>query len=323
MCGKNPRFRMDFIQEVIAFDREKGIIEARLIPDPRRYEWRILKGTEYLYDRLDNLLIAKDTLLSAIERSRNLPIYYQQQEVDDVVDYIKSRIPEIEARLRGYEESADFRDKSEEFLQSLERDELGFVILCVDIAGSTALSTSMDKRRFAKLIEVMTYEMSALVPKFHGHVLKYTGDGLIAYFAEPSFIGKNDLAIDCALTMRKLTYEGLNLILTKNGYPQIDIRIGIDSGEAIVTAMGSAATKRHKDIIGTVVSLASKIQAKGRHGDILLGEVALRNLHTMWREICEEVVLSEDWEYKGEGGNPYKIYRVKFVEPRTAGHDSI
>ena len=32
--------------------------------------------------------------------------------------------------------------------------------------------------------------MSEIIPKFHGHVLKYTGDGLIGYFPEPSFITK-------------------------------------------------------------------------------------------------------------------------------------
>jgi class 3 adenylate cyclase len=154
--------------------------------------------------------------------------------------------------------------------------------------------------------------MSEIIPEFHGHVLKYTGDGLIAYFPEPSFITKNDLAIDCALTVKRLVYDGLNPILESEGYPRLDIRIGLDSGEAVIITVGSQKTKRHKDIIGTVVSIAAKIQSLGRPGDILLGDVTERNLHTMWREICEEVELGEGWPYKTKDGKPYKVHRVKF-----------
>ena len=56
-------------------------------------------------------------------------------------------------------------------------------------------------------------ELSELVPKFWGYVLKYTGDGLIAYFPEPSFITMNDAALYCALTMRKIVYQALNTAL--------------------------------------------------------------------------------------------------------------
>ena len=153
--------------------------------------------------------------------------------------------------------------------------------------------------------------MSETVPKFHGHVLKYTGDGLIAYFPEPSFIIKNDLALDCSLTIRKLAYEGINQVLEENGYPQINIRIGLDSGNAYVIAIGSLKTKRHKDIIGSVVSLAAKIQSLGAPGDILLGDITERNLHTMWRQLCEEIQLKDDWQYKGEDSKPYKVYKIK------------
>ena len=134
---------------------------------------------------------------------------------------------------------------------------------------------------------------------------------MIAYFPSPSFITKNDLAIDCALTIKQLVYKGLNQVFSDEGYPCIDIRIGLDSGEAYALTIGSPETKRQKDIIGAVVSLATKIQGLGNPGDILLGDVTLRNLHTDWRERCEEIGPGENWTYKVEG-EPYKVYKVKF-----------
>jgi class 3 adenylate cyclase len=165
---------------------------------------------------------------------------------------------------------------------------------------------------YKTVISTTLYELSEIVPKFHGHVLKYTGDGLIAYFPEPSFILKNDLAIVCALTLRILVYEALNPILIKRGFPSIGIRIGLDAGEAYVVTIGSPETKQHKDIIGVVVNLASKIQSKASPGEIYLGDTVLRHLHTMWRQICEPVDLDKKWEYRDLRGVIYKIHKISF-----------
>jgi len=311
MSNKAMYFRMDFVQEIISVNEDKRTITFRLIPDPRRYEWKEIEGKRYLYDKLDEVLFSEKTFFDLAKQMAGQPIYFQPQEIDNAKQYVKSRIPLIRARLREDEKLATLQDKSEAFLESLTDDKLGFVIMSVDIVGSTKLSTELEQKKYIRLISTTLYEMSEIIPKFHGHVLKYTGDGLIAYFPEPSFITKNDLAIDCALTIRRLVYKGLNPVFENEGYPSIDIRIGLDSGEAYVITIGSPETKRHKDIIGAVVSLAAKIQSLGKPGDILLGNVTERNLHTMWREICEEIIPGEGWMYKVDG-EPYKVYKVKF-----------
>lgn len=306
------RFRMDFVQEIISVDEDKRTLTVRLIPNPRRYEWKVIDGKRYLYDKLDEVLFPEGVFFDLAKQMDSQPIYFQPQEIDSAEQYVKSRMPIILARLRGVEKLATLEDKSEAFLESLAEDKLGFVIMCVDIVGSTKVSTNLEPKKYAKLISTTLDEMSEIIPKFHGHVLKYTGDGLIAYFPEPSFVTKNDLAIDCALTIRRLVYGVLNQMLEENGYPHIDIRIGLDSGDAYVITIGSPETKCHKDIIGAVVSLAAKIQSLGDPGDILLGDVTERNLHTMWREITEEMRLRENWVYKGEDGKPYRVHKVRF-----------
>ena len=238
------------------------------------------------------------------------PLYFQPPRILSARDYVDARRPAIIARLEGKTEAPSFQDKSEEFLESLSVDKLAFVILSVDIVGSTHLATTLDRWTYAKLISIVLFELSEVIPKFHGHVLKYTGDGLIAYFPEPSFITKNDLAIDCALTLLRLVKDGLNPVLGDHGLPAIQIRIGLDSGEAYVETIGSPETKQHKDIIGDVVSLATKIQARAQPGEIYLGDVTERNLHTMWRMGCEPVDLGGSWEYRDRSGNVYKVHRM-------------
>jgi len=208
-------------------------------------------------------------------------------------------------------------DKSEEFLQSLENDALTFAIISLEVVGSTTLSISLDPGTYANLISVVLWELSAIIPKYQGHVLKYTGDGLIAYFPEPSFISKNDLAINCALELRQLIHNGLYPLFKKLNCPPIEVRIGIDTGEAFVKLIGDPSTKQHKDIIGSVVSLAAKIQAITKPGEIYMGETTCKNLHSIWRENIEQVKLKDDWNYKGKDGNKYMVYKLK-----TDGHNN-
>jgi len=305
-------FRIDFIQHVISVDEEKGTFEAIIVPNPRRYEWKKLEGEEYLYDKFDNIVIPKSLLFELAKDMEGVPIYYQPQQIGNAEEYVHSRKPVILQLPAENDQPIGFVDKSEEFLESLSENRLAFVIMVVDIVGSTKLSTQLEPEKYRRLITTTLHELGEVIPKFHGYVLKYTGDGLIAYFPEPSFITKNDLAIDCALTIRRLVNGGLNAIFEAQGYPTIQVRIGLDSGDAYIVTVGSPQTKRHKDIIGSVVSLAAKIQSLAEPGRILLGAVTERNLHTMWREICEEVELPDDWEYEDEDGLPYRVYGVKF-----------
>jgi class 3 adenylate cyclase len=125
---------------------------------------------------------------------------------------------------------------------------------------------------------------------------------------------KNDLAIDCALTLRGLVYRVLNPILEERGFPTIGVRIGLDAGEAYIETIGSPATKQHKDIIGSVVSLAVKIQAQAEPGGIFLGDAIECSLHTAWRQITEPVQLGEEWNYGNSEGKVYQVHRVRFTQ---------
>jgi class 3 adenylate cyclase len=205
-------------------------------------------------------------------------------------------------------------DKSAEFLESLSVNKLEFAILSIDIKDSSVLSNKLDADVYLRMVDAFTFEVAGLVPKFHGQVLKYMGDGLIAYFPAPSFIVKNDLAMECSLAMRKLVYLGLNPVFAKVALPNIDIRIGLDSGEAYVRAIGNPSAKRHMDIIGEVVNIATKVQSICDVGGVALGEETYRNLHTSWRNLCTELELPQNWKYRDSDGKPYRVFKVQFKQ---------
>ena len=83
-------------------------------------------------------------------------------------------------------------------------------------------------------------------------------------------------------------------------------------GAAAVIAIGSPATKQQKDIIGALVSIACKIQGRAPEGEIVIGDVALKNLHTNWRLRCIAIEPGADWHYKQPGSDqPYPIHLLQ------------
>jgi adenylate cyclase len=310
MSNKLKHFRLDFKMEVISSDETSRTLEVRLIPNPDRYEWVTHDGKKALFDKLDHLLIPEDIFFEGMKKMADIPIGYQPQLIKDASEYVLSRIDAIKSELTGNFPTPTFSDKSEEFLQSLETDKLGFVILSLDVVGSTLLSTTIPEDDYRRLISALLYEASTVIPLFHGHVLKYVGDSVVAYFPEPSFITKNDLAIDCALTLHRLIYDGFNPVLKSLGFKEIDIRIGLDSGNAYIVTIGNPSTKQHKDIIGALVNLAAKIQSIAKPGQITLGQVTLQNLHTNWRLRCQSVELLPSWTYLRDDGKPYEVFTI-------------
>lgn len=314
--------RFDFQTILVGYDPDTGQAQYIVRPDPGRYEWRDLKRGRALYDRVDDVYFDHDLVWDMLRRALQMTPGPLLAVIPDIDAYVASRRGRIAAGLRGKATGEQLRDVSEEQLRQFEKDELAFVILSVDIVGSTKLQTSTNRQMFARTMDVLLTEMAELVARFYGHVLKYTGDGLIAYFAPPTFIIKADAALDCAYCIRRLVYDGINPELEPAGLPVIDIRLGLDGGEAAIKVLGSDRTKRHADLIGDVVSLAAKIESRAGRGDVFLGETVLRNLHFPWRELCSAVELPADWTYSVSGGIPYPVFRLDPSGTRPVERDA-
>ena len=312
----HDRFRMDFHVQILETDEESGLMKFALRPDPDRYEWiEDGQGGRALLDRFDGNIIPEHVIAEAARNMAGMPTTFAPPLINDALAYVDSRGEVIEGMLAGEGPAPDLADPSADLLTELADLDLDFAIISVDLVGSTKLATSIARPDYVRLVQTLQWELAEVAPLFHGHVLKYTGDGVIVFIPGPSSNQQNDLAIDCALTMRGVVYRALNPALKRAGLPTVQIRIGIDAGEASVVVLGSPATKRHADIIGDVVSLACKIERSARAGDIQVGGIAARAMHVHWREILELAPVPARWSYTDEWGEPYPVYRVRRVLP--------
>lgn len=309
----NIDFRVDFVIEVLSSDDESGTLKVALKPNPRRYESKVIEGKRFLYDKFDNLRFEEGTIYREIAKQlEGKPIYLQKPEIGNIDDYLKERFPEIDKKMSAkFANEYQFVDKSEEFLATQKSNTLEFAIVSIDIVGSTKLATAIEHEKYLKIVTVFIDELSLIIPKFLGYVLKFTGDGLLAYFPAPSLIRMSDLSLDCSLCIRELVYNCLNPIFEKSGLPKIQIRIGIDSGEASIVELGNPLSKSQKDIIGSVINIATKIQSAGEPGNVLLGNSAVKLLHTMYRESIEDYETGSEWPYKTTENEKYKVFRIR------------
>lgn len=292
-------------------EADDGRLRIELVPHPDRYEQRTVNGEACLFDRLERALIPWRVIIDGFNRSGPLPIFAQRPTISDSAAYAEGRREGIRKSLNAVAlDDEPPADRAAENLDELVGRELGFVVLSIDLVGSTKLAASLPIRRFQRMTRVVLDEMSEVIPHFLGHVLKYTGDGLIAYFNEPSYITKNDLAVDCALTLRRVV-AAVNLELVDAGFPAIQVRMGIDSGDAIATMIGSPRTKRLSDLVGVVVHLATKIQEAAPPGAILLGDATVRSLHTSWRARTTPYGAAEGLALPTLDGSAYPLHELK------------
>lgn len=310
MPTEKESIRIDFVHVDGKFDEKTGKFSGTLIPDPERYEWITIRKEKYLHDKFDDIVISETEFSKMFQNgTKSQPLYYSAPKIKDIPAYVKSRIPYIKNFLDGKKEDYKMIDKSEDFLKSLEKDEKKFVILTVDIKGSTKLSQSLNKKENAMLIALFAKEMAGIVNNYNGFILKYVGDGLIAYFPEPNFIGMNDNAVDCAMCMKYLIVNGINKVLLKKKLPKLKFRIGIDSGEAMIMDIGNEVIKKHKDLIGETINLSSKIQAKAKTNGISIDNATARNLHVSRKKWFSKYTPT-GWNYTQKDGTIYPVYMM-------------
>ena len=124
--------------------------------------------------------------------------------------------------------------KGQDFLLNHVDSKLSLVVMYADLVGSTKMSMALPVERMAKIIKAFSHELSFVVKRYNGYLLKYVGDAVIAFF--PSGFNKylsSDTAFECANSMINVIENSINPTLEKDkdNYPKLAVKIGIDEGE--------------------------------------------------------------------------------------------
>jgi class 3 adenylate cyclase len=136
----------------------------------------------------------------------------------------------------------------EEFLTGQRHDYIPdrvlATVLFTDIVASTRHAAELGDRGWRELLERHDHTSRTEIARFHGRVVKHTGDGVLATFDGPT------RALRCATTLAECIPE-----------LGIEIRCGLHTGECAI---------RGDDIGGIAVHIGARIAALAQAGEVLV-----------------------------------------------------
>jgi class 3 adenylate cyclase/tetratricopeptide (TPR) repeat protein len=134
-------------------------------------------------------------------------------------------------------------------------------VLFCDLVGFTRQAEDMDPEDVASMLVPYHARLKEELERYGGTVEKFIGDAVMAVFGAPvAHEDDPERAVRAALAIREFAQE-----------TEIELRIGIATGEALVT-LGARPDQGETMASGDVVNTAARLQAAAPVNGILVGE---------------------------------------------------
>jgi adenylate cyclase len=185
-----------------------------------------------------------------------------------------------------------------------------------DVAGFTSISEGLTPEGLVNLLNDFLSEMTEIILSTGGTLDKYEGDAIISFWNAP--LDQPDHAVRAcraALECQKRLAE-LRPVFLKNYGHELFMRIGVNSGPAVVGNMGSHSRFDYT-AMGDTINLASRLEgACKQYGiPILVGESTYR--------MAKDIILAREVDLIRVVGKtkPERVYQVmgekSQVQPET------
>jgi class 3 adenylate cyclase len=157
---------------------------------------------------------------------------------------------------------------------SREAERRQLTLLFCDLVGSTELSAQLDLEDFGQVIRAYHGACASVVERWGGHVAKYMGDGVLAYFGWP--MAHEDEA-------ERAVRAGLELIesvagLETPGGGNLAVRVGIATGQVVVGDLIGTGAAQEETVVGETPNLAARLQAFAKPGAVVIAASTRRLL---------------------------------------------
>ncbi len=139
-----------------------------------------------------------------------------------------------------------------------ERKEIS--IFFSDLQGFTSISESLEPEELTELLNFYLSAMSEIILDSGGTIDKYEGDAIIAFWNAPIKIEDHaKIAIEAAYACQEKLAEMRSDLEEKAGGKPFRMRIGLNTGQAIVGNMGSV-NRFDYTMLGDAVNLAARLE---------------------------------------------------------------
>jgi adenylate cyclase len=142
---------------------------------------------------------------------------------------------------------------------ALTGEDREMTVLFADIRNFTGISETLTASELKSLLNDFFTPMTEIIFKYQGTIDKYIGDLIMAFWGAPLKDEKHaEHAMDAALEMLAEQIK-LREKFTALGLPELNIGIGLNTGEMSVGDMGSRF-RRNYTVLGDAVNLGSRVE---------------------------------------------------------------
>ena len=198
--------------------------------------------------------------------------------------------------------------------------------LFADVVGSTSLADRLDPEDWSAAIGQVVQLMSGPVERFGGVVVRVMGDGLLALFGAPAAHEDDAIrAINAGLEMVHDVAAARPSLLRATG-EDFQIRVGINTGLAIVEGLGEDSTQ--VDALGDTINVAARMQSSARPGTVLVTGETWRSASAIYDgtplgglEVKGKAERVDAWEVRGRRVEPGSARGLAGLASPLVGRD--
>lgn len=304
-----------FVQEEVILKKAGKALAASKQSGTASYEEleSLFKGYERMYNQLrilvktsDRLQLKLNILKDQLEiRNRFIKNTFGRYLSDDIVNVI----------LESPEGTQPGGEKRE------------VTILMSDLRGFSGITDRLPAESVVTLLNMYLEVMTEVIFKHNGTIDEFTGDGILAVFGAPLQQPHHARqAVASALEMQL----AMKLVNEKNramGLPELEMGIGINTGELVVGNIGS--TKRMKyGVVGVDVNMTARIESYTSGGQIFISKSTKdkcgsildinRSMEVRPKGVDEPITIYDITGIRGDYGLAIPVPRppkLKSVEP--------
>jgi class 3 adenylate cyclase len=168
------------------------------------------------------------------------------------------------------QDDASTDDATNQRSASAERRQL--TVMFCDLVGSTALSRQLDPEDLRDVMRRYQDAVAGAVTRYGGHVAKYLGDGVLAYFGWPqAYEDQAERAVRAGLDATM----AVAALVDADG-ERLAARVGVATGQVVVGDLVGEVGRDAAAVSGETPNLAARLQQIARPGGVVIGAVTHR-----------------------------------------------
>jgi len=151
----------------------------------------------------------------------------------------------------------EMSESPEEF--SLDGENREMTVLFSDVRGFTTISEGMDPKQLTQLMNALLTPMTRVIHKNRGTIDKYMGDAIMSFWGAP--LADNEHARHALYAAMEMMdeLEIMQKDFKQRGWPEVNIGIGLNTGNMNVGNMGSEFRMAYT-VLGDAVNLGSRLE---------------------------------------------------------------